>query len=188
MTGKKKFNESDIIDKAMHVFWSKGYASTSLSDLTEATGLLKGSLYNTFESKEKLFLLCLEKYGYTSSAYFYSGEDPTEYLKSFFIRIVDDGVSHQNYKGCLILNSCLEFAGSKSKLAEKTKILFSAIELNFEKVVKEYSKNNKCNTKQLKTSILTAAFSIKEISKFKRDRTFLTQIANNALKDFETKI
>ena len=45
-----------IIEKTAPVFNMKGYAGTSLSDLTEATGLTKGSIYGHFTNKEDLAL------------------------------------------------------------------------------------------------------------------------------------
>jgi len=45
-----------IIETTAGIFNKKGYAGTSLSDLTEATGLTKGSIYGNFESKEEVAL------------------------------------------------------------------------------------------------------------------------------------
>lgn len=46
----------------MHLFWRKGYEGTSLSDLTEAIGVNRPSLYAAFGSKEALFRLVLDRY------------------------------------------------------------------------------------------------------------------------------
>lgn len=45
-----------IIEKTASLFNTKGYISTSLSDITEATGLTKGSIYGNFENKDDLAL------------------------------------------------------------------------------------------------------------------------------------
>ncbi|MEM8645620.1 MAG: helix-turn-helix domain-containing protein, partial [Pseudomonadota bacterium] len=62
MSGRKQFNEDEALEAAMRAFWQRGYEATSLSDLEAATGLNKSSLYNAFESKEALFVRCLERY------------------------------------------------------------------------------------------------------------------------------
>ncbi|MVM31334.1 TetR family transcriptional regulator [Spirosoma sp. HMF4905] len=49
-----------IIETTAGIFNTKGYAGTSLSDLTEATGLTKGSIYGNFESKEEVALACFD--------------------------------------------------------------------------------------------------------------------------------
>lgn len=192
MSRTADFDKEDIISKAMEVFWVKGFEGTTIKDLVSETGLLKGSLYNTFKSKENLFLLCLEKYGARSKTFFYKEGDPKIYLKKFFSRLVKEGCNKENVKGCLIMNSSMEMANIDSAPARKTKILFSATEKNFENVVDAIiaqspagTYSNKVN---LKNSLLTAAFSIREISKFRKDKKFLINIANNALRDFDLKI
>lgn len=60
MSRRKQFDEEHVIEAATRVFWTKGYAATSLSDLELAMGLNKSSIYNTFENKERLFGRCLE--------------------------------------------------------------------------------------------------------------------------------
>ena len=45
-----------IIEKTASIFNTQGYAGTSLSDLTQATGLTKGSIYGNFENKEQVAL------------------------------------------------------------------------------------------------------------------------------------
>ena len=47
---------------ALRVFWSKGYEGTSLSDLTEAMGITRPSLYAAFGNKESLFRKALDLY------------------------------------------------------------------------------------------------------------------------------
>jgi len=49
-----------IIEKAAPVFNIKGYAGTSLSDLIEATGLTKGSIYGNFENKDEVAIAVYE--------------------------------------------------------------------------------------------------------------------------------
>ena len=188
MSRTTDFDREEIISKAMHVFWTKGYEGTSLKDLTEATGLLKGSLYNSFQSKENLYVLCMEKYGNHSRSFFYKEGDPKLYLKSFFKRLVSEGSRPENISGCLVMNSCLELASSNNAGAEASKALFEAVEMNFENVVNLIIRDTDKNAQECKTNLITAAFSIREISKFKKDKKFLKQIANNALKSLDLSI
>ncbi len=58
----KNYQRQDVIVQALNVFWRKGYAATSLSDLMEATGLNKRSIYNEFGNKEQLFAEVLNYY------------------------------------------------------------------------------------------------------------------------------
>lgn len=58
----REFDKEQVLDKALHVFWKRGYEGTSLSDLTEAMGINRPSLYAAFGNKEELFKLALDRY------------------------------------------------------------------------------------------------------------------------------
>ena len=62
MARPRKFDESDVVAAARDEFWSRGYAATSVDDLTSVTGLGKGSLYGAFGDKHGLFLRALDDY------------------------------------------------------------------------------------------------------------------------------
>ena len=59
---QRAFDKDDALKKAMELFWLKGYSGTSLSDLTEAMGINKPSLYAAFGNKEALFVNALNQY------------------------------------------------------------------------------------------------------------------------------
>jgi TetR/AcrR family transcriptional regulator, transcriptional repressor for nem operon len=58
----RKFDESDVVAAARDEFWLRGYAATSVDDLTSVTGLGKGSLYGAFGDKHGLFMRALDDY------------------------------------------------------------------------------------------------------------------------------
>jgi len=58
----RSFDDDAVIDRAMEVFWTYGYANTSPAQLAQATGVAKGSLYNAFNSKRELFDRALARY------------------------------------------------------------------------------------------------------------------------------
>jgi len=62
MPRPRTFDETDVVAAARDEFWSRGYAATSVDDLTNATGLGKGSLYGAFGDKHGLFLRALDDY------------------------------------------------------------------------------------------------------------------------------
>ncbi|MEO6898144.1 MAG: TetR/AcrR family transcriptional regulator [Caldimonas sp.] len=57
------FDRAKALDKAMHVFWERGYEAASITDLTTAMGITPPSLYTAFGDKEHLFLEAIEAYG-----------------------------------------------------------------------------------------------------------------------------
>src|SRR5262245_10291054 len=58
----KNYDRSEVLERATRVFWSKGYEGTHLSELVDATGLNRFSLYNEFGGKEGLYRAALEQY------------------------------------------------------------------------------------------------------------------------------
>ena len=58
----RSFDVDVALDQALQVFWQKGYEGASLTDLTEAMGINRPSLYCAFGSKEELFRKALDRY------------------------------------------------------------------------------------------------------------------------------
>src|ERR1700745_3548941 len=58
----RAFERVGALDRAMHVFWAKGYEGAALSDLTRAMRINRPSLYAAFGNKEQLFRKVLDRY------------------------------------------------------------------------------------------------------------------------------
>src|SRR5580693_2890312 len=104
------FCEEQALDRAMRVFWEKGYEGASLADLTEAMGINRPSLYAAFGNKEALFLKVLDRYGEGPAAYVLESlQQPTaraviEHLWHGSAKALGDP---RNPRGCLALQSAL---------------------------------------------------------------------------------
>ncbi|MEW4529163.1 TetR/AcrR family transcriptional regulator [Maioricimonas sp. JC845] len=113
MPWEKSFDESDVVDQAMQVFWEKGYAGTSISDIIESTGVKRGSLYNAFEGKQDLFLRALLKYDDEQRRQrlrqLEAIDDPREAITTFFDGIVKDSLKDPARRGCLVINTSLDY-------------------------------------------------------------------------------
>src|ERR1041384_4735339 len=65
-TGRPQaFDLPTVLEGAMVLFWTQGYEATSMQELVEATGINRGSIYNTFGDKEGLFIAVLDHYAAT---------------------------------------------------------------------------------------------------------------------------
>jgi len=65
----REFDIDEALAAALRVFWSKGYEGASLTDLTEAMGVTRPSLYAAFGNKEALFRKALDLYEREKLAY-----------------------------------------------------------------------------------------------------------------------
>ncbi|MEI6161492.1 MAG: TetR/AcrR family transcriptional regulator [Roseococcus sp.] len=58
----REFDEGEVLDAALRLFWARGYERTGIADVVAATGVLRGSLYAAFGDKRGLFLAALGRY------------------------------------------------------------------------------------------------------------------------------
>ncbi|WP_336514851.1 TetR/AcrR family transcriptional regulator [Pollutibacter soli] len=112
-----------IIEKTASVFNEKGYAGTSINDLTQATGLTKGSIYGNFENKDEVALAVFD----------YNHNKVTEFIKAKLLatenaveRLLVYPEVYRNYlktpflqPGCPILNTATEADDTHPLLKEK---------------------------------------------------------------------
>ncbi|SMF82755.1 TetR/AcrR family transcriptional regulator [Pseudobacteriovorax antillogorgiicola] len=188
----KEFDPDKALDQAMQVFWRHGYEGTTVSHLMAATGLLKGSLYGAFGSKEKLFLKALSKYGEDFRKKGFQKQDPLDYLQQFFQRLVDEGGHTKGERGCLIMNSCVEFGRQDHIRAKLSGRLFQEVEKNLQSAVvaaiaaKQMPEDTDVDA--LVCRLVGGAFALREMGKFKRDRAYLSHIANGVLDEIGLKI
>lgn len=115
MARPREFDEAAVVQQAMGVFWRNGYQGTSIQDLVEATGLLRGSLYAAFEDKHGLFLRCLDQYAQMHleriETQLMTGDDPLEALRAFVRQAGSDAMKPTfAERGCLVGNTCSELA------------------------------------------------------------------------------
>ncbi|WP_371420969.1 TetR/AcrR family transcriptional regulator [Tardiphaga sp.] len=105
----REFDTDTALDLALHVFWRKGYEGASMTDLTEAMGITKPSLYAAFGNKEDLFRKALDRYVDGPGGYFRTGlEKPTarEAVQHILYESVE-AVTDPKNPGCLAVQGAL---------------------------------------------------------------------------------
>jgi AcrR family transcriptional regulator len=109
MSGKPQFDEVAVIAAAIEVFWRNGYAAAAISDLTEATGLSRSSLYQRFHDKDGLFQEALAAYTQRLLRRMNSAKADTARgrLKAMLRAFLPN---RSRPAGCLIGRSCAEIA------------------------------------------------------------------------------
>lgn len=119
------FDRDDALEKAMDVFWRKGFDNTSLSDLTTAMGLNPPSLYAAFGSKEQLFKEALNLYARTNGAGIWdqletslTARDAISMLLSATAENYTQGASP---RGCMIVLSAPQMEGGNVAICDELK-------------------------------------------------------------------
>lgn len=115
MSRKKQYIESEVLDKAMQLFWKNGYKNTSMQMLEKEMGINKFSIYSSFGSKQGLYLKSLKSYEERTKFVFEKiklGTRGVEDIKEFFYDSLEVCKMEGNEKGCLLVNTYLEFCNS----------------------------------------------------------------------------
>jgi len=104
------FDADAALDRALQVFWQKGYEGTAISDLTAAMGINRPSLYAAFGTKEELFRKVMDRYVEGPAGYAYRAlAEPTaravaERLLRGAIDLLTDPATP---RGCLLVQGAL---------------------------------------------------------------------------------
>jgi len=117
----RSFDPDKALDRAMYVFWRKGYEGTSLADLTRAMRINAPSLYAAFGNKDALFGKVIDRYVEGPGAYFpKSLEAPTArgVVEQLLNGVVALQVAKRHPGGCLLVRGALS-AGDKASRVRK---------------------------------------------------------------------
>ncbi|SFE23892.1 transcriptional regulator, TetR family [Paenibacillus algorifonticola] len=137
MSRNKEFDEIEVLEKAMQLFWEQGYEKTSMSDLVERMGIHRRSLYDTFGDKHTLFLKAVERYESKVNATLARGvkssKTATEALQ-FVVSILICG-EEDSPSGCLMVNSAVELAARDADVNKKSIEVFSTAEQLLKEII-----------------------------------------------------
>jgi TetR/AcrR family transcriptional repressor of nem operon len=193
MARPQAFNEEDVLERAMQVFWRQGYANTSVKDLTEVTHLQPGSLYGAFKNKRNLFLLSLDYYFehlYSAlSCILQSDEAPLKRIRQFFDYILNQQNSDKELKSCLLVNTLLETPAEDREINQRVSTMFNKIENEFSEVLKLAQKDGSLisggRPEAIAKMLMSGIFGLQVYNKMNPDQQSLNQIVNNLLANIE---
>src|SRR5213594_2023775 len=106
----RAFDVDEALDRALQVFWHKGYEGSSLTDLTQAMGINRPSLYAAFGDKEALFRKVLDRYADGPAAYVREALNaPTAraVVERLLRGAADLQTNRRNPRGCLAVHGAL---------------------------------------------------------------------------------
>jgi len=131
MVGIRQFNEDQALDSALELFWRKGYGATSMPELAQATGVLRGSLYNAYGGKEGLFLAVFARYqqGFLAAACeTLKPADTREALKAFFSFAIASMKSGEAARGCLSTKTAVDENAAAEPIREALRGMVDGLE------------------------------------------------------------
>jgi TetR/AcrR family transcriptional repressor of nem operon len=123
MARPRSFDPDEALDLARDVFWRKGFQSTSLHDVTAATGLAKPSLYAAFGDKNALFLKVLDRYHQrivaNTERVLKEGPSAREAIERWLTGFVPFCSGAKGIRGCLSVNTVADGAFDQKEVRKR---------------------------------------------------------------------
>ncbi len=106
----KLFDQELVLQKAMNLFWEKGFHATSVQDLVNNLEISRGSLYDTYGGKQELFDQSLEHYKQDTlewlTSFLNTEKDVKKGIRKLMESIIDRGLTDPEYNGCFVTKTC----------------------------------------------------------------------------------
>lgn len=131
MVGKRQFDEQRTLELARDVFWVKGYGATSIQDIANASGVLRGSLYNAYRDKETLFLQVFEGYArdfLAEAARVLADPDAGRALREFFDFTIASMTAGEPARGCLTTKTAIDSRADDDRIRAALRDLLDRLE------------------------------------------------------------
>ena len=189
----RAFDPEAALDRAMHVFWAKGYEGASLSDLTRAMRINRPSLYAAFGNKEQLFRKVLDRYMDGPVAYFgkaLAAPKARDVVEEIFLGTARMGDDPRIPAGCLMVQGALavgDAAGSVRKdAAARRAASEAALRRRLQRAKREGDLPKNADPAELASYVMTVVRGMAVQSAGGATRNQLRRIAQIALRAWPT--
>lgn len=132
MSRTKDFDPDTVLQKALELFWERGYEATSMTDLVEHLGIARASIYATFGGKHDLYVRALDRYvqardpGLVEAL---SQPGPAlPAIRSLIEAYADESVCDERRRGCMLVNAAVELVPRDPQAARRVETSWSTLE------------------------------------------------------------
>ncbi|MFL4557547.1 TetR/AcrR family transcriptional regulator [Yersinia kristensenii] len=190
MSGRpREFDDVAVVEAAMEVFWSKGYEAASAQELVECTGLGRGSLYNAFGSKQKLYHEALTRYqelGIEAQAQILNGPGPIKSrLRALMQWGIDGDLDPVKNRGCMALFAALERSGKDPKVEQISKVYVTRLEQVlcqlFTQGQRDGEVSRESSALSMARAFLSSYYGLRILGRSMPDRVFLEDVMEGTL-------
>ncbi|TMR08348.1 TetR/AcrR family transcriptional regulator [Nonomuraea turkmeniaca] len=130
MARSKEFDPESALEKALELFWERGYEATSMADLVAHLGIARASIYGTFGGKRELYLKALELYlaRHDVVAPLSQPGPALPALRAFLDSYVAECLADEARRGCMVVNTAIEFASRDPDVSRKVAASWTELE------------------------------------------------------------
>lgn len=192
----REFDPDTALDAAMRLFWVRGYEATSMSDIVEALGMNRASLYAAFGDKEALFLKVLERYRDNFSARPFAAlsefDDPYDKVWNFLERTAEHLTDTRLPRGCLFANAILETPDGSATIGRMVANSISKLETTLYDVLRRAAASGQidpdADVRALARFYTATVQGMALIGKVTPDPTAVIDIARSAMRAWPRRV
>ena len=189
MARTREFETEDAIEAVLNIFWRKGYADTSMSDLEAATGLKRQSLYRVFPDKRAIYLAALELYetvAVDAALVILNGAgDPVARLAKFLNEATKETRKSGERRGCFLCNASVDQVQHDAQVATIVNRMTIKLKNGLTSVIKEIPHFNDAEATKLAASILATYFGMRVMARANMKTRDLEAAAKIALSSLD---
>jgi TetR/AcrR family transcriptional repressor of nem operon len=178
-----------VLDAAMEVFWEKGYEATTTQDLCARTGLGRGSLYNAFGSKHRLYEESIRQYADSLAArqlaMLAEPGSVRDRFRALMLGVIDADMADAGRRGCLALNAASEKSGRSKEVRELVRRQFADLEQALCDLVTVGQSTGELSAgrspRQVARTFQSTYYGVRALAKVTDDRNALLDVLDGAL-------
>ena len=195
MARPREFDVDTALERAMDVFWSKGYEATSLDDLCEVTGLSRSSFYATFGSKRSLLLKSVDRYveqrNPKLAAILAQPLPIRDAFAALARQFIDQIVSGPGRRGCFLGNCAAELPRSDRAALARVRQGLESTEATFRDALTRAQSRGElaadADVSALARFLMSGFQGLRLVGKVNPDRATLEDIAGTMLRCLESQ-
>jgi TetR/AcrR family transcriptional regulator, transcriptional repressor for nem operon len=184
----REFDRTDALERAMEVFWKRGYEAASVQSLVDGMKINRGSLYVTFGDKRSLFLEAIDHYQKAVVTDFIALLDadgsPRVNIRTALEHVAQLG-GGRLCRGCMLTNTAVEEAPHDAEIARAVRDALGAIERAFARAIERGVAAGEIaptkNRRALARFLLAAMQGLVVMGKARMNRSTLADVINETL-------
>ena len=186
MARVKEYRETEVIEKAMNLFWRNGYETTSMAMLEKEMGINKFSIYSSFGNKNGVFLESLNCYKgklNTLISKLKASTNGVAGIKEYFYDFIAFSKETDFGKGCLITNTANEMGADANEQIKEVLFNFTNdVKQVFKASLSQDSEKDEATLEQQADYLIISMFGLSSATKI-FSQTQLDNYINNIFKN-----
>ncbi len=184
----KEFDEEEVVDRAMDLFWSRGYQGLGVAELLQHMGISRQSLYDTFGNKRRLFIRVIEHYRVTQLAHALAllerDGSRVENVKAVF-RFFEDLALDERGRGCLVANALVEVGPHDPEIAELLRRTLGVLQDGIRRALEQAEERGELSSDlsplRLSRVLVSALIGLVVMGKLRPSETAIRDVARGTL-------